>query len=140
VSSETPGIAQLQSLLDDSPYHGFLRMEIVELDPEAKRLVLRLPFRPEYERVKATGQVHGGPLASLIDAAGTFLMWGALGIPAPTVNLRVDYLRPAVRSALVATATVRRAGRTVAVVDVDVRDDQGRLVALGRGTYGAQAG
>jgi acyl-coenzyme A thioesterase PaaI-like protein len=90
----TPRVAELQALLDDSPFHGFLRMEVVALDPEARRLVLRLPFRPEYERGKDTGQVHGGPLASLVDIAGTFVMWGALGIPAPTVNLRVDYLRP----------------------------------------------
>jgi uncharacterized protein (TIGR00369 family) len=138
VSAATPGIAELQTLLDDSPFHGFLRMEIVALDPEEKRLVLRLPFRPEYQRMKATGQLHGGPVAALIDVAGTFVMWGAVGIPAPTVSLRVDYLRPAVRTALVATAAVRRAGRTVAVVDVEVHDEQGLLVALGRGTYGAQ--
>jgi acyl-coenzyme A thioesterase PaaI-like protein len=33
------------------------------------------------------------------------------------------------------TATVRRAGRTVGVVDVDVMDEKGALVAIGRATY-----
>ena len=32
------------------------------------------------------------------------------------------------------------AGRTVGVVDIDVLDDQGRLVAIGRGTYGTKEG
>ncbi len=41
---------------------------------------------------------------------------------------------------LAATATVRRAGRTVAVVDIDVHDAEGRLVAIGRGCYSAQPG
>jgi len=28
----------------------------------------------------------------------------------------------------------------VGVVDIDVLDDQGRLIAIGRGTYGTKAG
>ena len=46
----------------------------------------------------------------------------------------------AVGDALVATARVRRAGKTVAVVDIDVADEKGSLVAIGRGTYYPQAG
>ncbi len=38
------------------------------------------------------------------------------------------------------TARVRRAGKTVAVIDIDVFDDQDRLVAVGRGTYSGQKG
>ena len=41
---------------------------------------------------------------------------------------------------MTATAQVRRTGRMVAVVDIDVIDAEGRLVAIGRGCYGAQAG
>jgi uncharacterized protein (TIGR00369 family) len=41
---------------------------------------------------------------------------------------------------LTATANVRRLGRTIAVVDIDVADTEGRIVAVGRGCYGAQAG
>ena len=59
----------------------------------------------------------------------------AVGGGVPTINLRIDYLRPAVGSVLTGTARVRRAGRTVALVDVDVYDEQRVLVAVGRGTY-----
>ena len=41
----------------------------------------------------------------------------------------------AVSTALVGTGRLRRAGRTVGVVDVDVHDAEGRLVAVGRGCY-----
>jgi uncharacterized protein (TIGR00369 family) len=58
----------------------------------------------------------------------------------PTINFRVDYLRPAMTARLTATATVRRAGRTVAIVDIDVEDGEGRLVAVGRGCYATQPG
>jgi uncharacterized protein (TIGR00369 family) len=59
----------------------------------------------------------------------------SIGRPLPTINFRVDYLRPAVNTALTATARVRRAGRSVGVVDVDVADGEGRLIAVGRASY-----
>ena len=63
-----------------------------------------------------------------------------LGRGLPTINFRVDYLRPAVGTGLVATARVRRAGKSVGVVDVDVADEGGRLVAIGRATYSTLTG
>jgi uncharacterized protein (TIGR00369 family) len=53
----------------------------------------------------------------------------------PTVNFRVDYLRPAIDTALIAVARVRRAGKSVGVADVDVFNEKGVLLAIGRGTY-----
>jgi acyl-coenzyme A thioesterase PaaI-like protein len=40
----------------------------------------------------------------------------------------------------VAVARVRRAGKTASVVDVEVVDEEERLVALGRGTYSSNTG
>ena len=56
------------------------------------------------------------------------------------MNFRTDYLRPAIKTNLRAEARVRRVGRTVGVVDVDVLDDSGKLVAVGRGTFGSSTG
>ena len=64
----------------------------------------------------------------------------AVGGGVPTINFRVDYLRPSSGDHLLAVATARRVGRTVGVADVDVFDDQGRLTAIGRATYSAQVG
>ena len=58
----------------------------------------------------------------------------------PTMNFRTDYLRPVIGSAITAIARVRRAGKTASVVDIEVLDDEARLVALGRGTYSSNAG
>ena len=38
-------------------------------------------------------------------------------------------------TALIVTATVRRSGRLVGVVDVDVANEAGQLLAIGRATY-----
>ena len=63
-----------------------------------------------------------------------------LGGGVPTINIRIDYLKPAVGDALTAVARVRRTGRTVTVVDIDVMNEQDQLVAMGRGTYATLVG
>jgi len=97
-------------------------------------------MRQEIERRAGTRQFHGGPIAAFIDIVGDFAVGMAVGGGVPTINLRIDYVRPAMGSALTATARVRRSGRTVALVDVDVFDEQQSLVAVGRGTYSPQRG
>jgi uncharacterized protein (TIGR00369 family) len=133
-------LERLQAYLDNSPFIAFMRMRAKAIEPERETVVLELPMRAEFERGKGTGQYHGGVIATFIDVAGDFALALVVGGPVPTINLRVDYLRPATRTALTATARVRRAGRTVGVVDVDVHDDNGKLVAVGRGCYSAIPG
>jgi uncharacterized protein (TIGR00369 family) len=96
-------------------------------------------MRPEVERGKATGQWDGCPIAAVVDTVGDHALAISLGWPQPTVNFRVDYVRPAIKTALLATAVVRRIGKSVAVVDVDVLDEAKNLVAIGRATYSTAA-
>ena len=133
-------VEQIQAIFDASPFLGFLRLRVVALDHDAGTLTVVMPMRPELERRLGTGQFHGGPIAAFIDTVGDYAIGMALGGGVPTINLRIDYLRPAVGGSLTATARVRRAGRTVALVDVDVYDEQQTLVAVGRGTYSGQRG
>ena len=133
-------LERLQRYLDNSPFIAFMRMRAKAVEPEKETVVLEMPMRPEFERGKGTGQYHGGVIATFIDVAGDFAVALVVGGPVPTINLRVDYLRPATQTSLTATARVRRAGRTVGVVDIDVHDDSGKLVAVGRGTYSAIPG
>jgi uncharacterized protein (TIGR00369 family) len=131
---------QIQAAFDASPFLGFLGLKVVALDHEAGTLTVSMPMRPELERRLGSGQFHGGPLAAFIDSVGDYAIGMAVGGGVPTINLRIDYLRPAVGSVLTGTARVRRAGRTVALVDVDVYDEKQALVAVGRGTYSGQRG
>ena len=131
---------QIQASLDESPFAAFCGLRAEEVDKPAGRLVLRMPMRPELERLAGSGQMHGGPIACLIDTAGCYATMLVLGHGVPTINFRTDYLRPVIDTDLRAVAVVRRAGRTVAVADVDVFDDRERLVATGRATFGSRAG
>ena len=128
-------ISELQANLDRSPFIAFLGLKVVEADPAREQVTMTCTMRPEFERGAGTGQWHGGPLAAIIDTVGDYVLVMALRRGLPTINFRVDYLRPAIKTGLVITAVVRRAGKSVGVVDVDVFDDRKALVAVGRAAY-----
>jgi uncharacterized protein (TIGR00369 family) len=129
------GKEELQRRLAHSAFIDFLNLTVLTADPAGERVVMRAQMRPEFERGRGTGQWHGGPIAAIVDTVGDYALVMLLGRPLPTVNFRVDYLRPAIGTALVVTAKVRRNGRLVGVVDIDVENEAGQLVAIGRATY-----
>jgi uncharacterized protein (TIGR00369 family) len=126
---------EIQKMLDVSPFNLFLGLTVVTADPARQEVTMRSPMRPEFERRPGSKQWHGGVIASVIDTVGDFAVGMMVGRGLPTVNFRVDYLKPAVDTALVAVSRVRRAGKSVGVADVDVFDEKGALLAIGRGTY-----
>jgi len=128
-------IAELQANLDRSPFISFLGLKVVEADPAREQVTMTCSMRPEFERGAGTGQWHGGPLAAIIDTVGDYALVMALRRGLPTINFRVDYLRPAINTSLLITARVRRAGKSVGVVDIDVLDDRKVLIAVGRASY-----
>ena len=125
---------QIQERLLDSPFNAFLDLEVVTADPEKQEVVMRLKMRPEFERLAGTGQWHGGPIAAAIDTVGDYALAMLFGKPLPTINLRVDYLRPG-KGTLTLVARIRRSGKSVGVVDVDVLNEGGELAAIGRASY-----
>ncbi|MDI4235609.1 PaaI family thioesterase [Bradyrhizobium sp. 31Argb] len=127
--------ADIQKMLDVSPFNLFLGLTVMDADPVKQEVTMRSAMRPEFERRPGSKQWHGGVIASVIDTVGDFAVGMMVGRGLPTVNFRVDYLRPAVDTALVAVSRVRRAGKSVGVADVDVFDEKGSLLAIGRGTY-----
>lgn len=132
---------QIETYLKTSPFVAFMGLELAHLDPVAGRLALKMGLRPEFERSAGqTGRWHGGLISALADTAGDFALIMTESAPPPTVNIRVDYLRPAAGPSLTATATVRKAGRSIAFVDVEIATADGTLVAIARANYATAGG
>lgn len=127
--------ALLRRHLAGGAFQKFLGLELLEFDAELGAVTLRAPWRIDFERGPGTLQWHGGPIAALIDVAGDFALIARLRRAIPTIDLRIDYLRPAIDTDLLVVARTLRAGRSIGVVDIDVRDKAGRSVAVGRGSY-----
>lgn len=96
---------------------------------------IRLPFREEFLRLDGSDWLHGGIISALIDIAGDYAIMTRTGVGVPTIDLRIDYLRPARRGDLVAIGRAVKVGRTISTADVEVRDAAGEIVAIGRGVY-----
>jgi uncharacterized protein (TIGR00369 family) len=108
------------------PFALTLGMELVSATPE--EVVGRLAWR---EELCTTGDaLHGGALMSLADNLGGVCAY--LNLPAgagtATISSSTNFLRGVREGNVTATARPLRVGRTVIVVQTELRDDAGRLV------------
>jgi len=141
MSTEEPVTRKtLETLLSGSPFQKLLGLRLEAFSVAEQTVTIRTVYGTNVERSDGSAQYHGGVIASLIDIAGDFALIAVLGHGVPTINFRVDFLRPAGPVDLLAVARVRRSGRTVGVVDIDVVDTNDKLIALGRGCYGTRPG
>ena len=119
-------------MLAGSQVHARLGLEFVEWSPNG----VALRFRPEtWTRDAASGAIHGGILATALDTAACFAAIAAAGVDCSTLDLRCDYLRPALDEEFVVRGIPLRAGRRIAWADATITTREGRLVATGRGTF-----
>ena len=105
---------------------------------EEGRAVVNL--QAEEWHLNAMGAVHGGLISTLIDVS----MAEALDTVAEegeqpfTIQITVNYMKPAKQGTLTSTAEVRMGGERVTIVEAEVmQDDDGNeeVVALATGTY-----
>ena len=99
------------------------------------RVLLRFKVDPRHLQIH--GVVHGGVLAALADTAGGLASYMAcpLGTRVATVEMKINYLEGVERGSITADARVVRIGKHLSVVDCDVTDNSGRLVAKALMTF-----
>lgn len=117
------------------PFNRWLGMRIDRVDEQVA--VLRIPFRDELVGDPVRPAMHGGVLSTLADTAGGLAVFARVageGGRASTVDLRIDYLRPAALEDLVCEARVLRLGNRVAVTRMTVVQGD-RTVAEAHGVY-----
>jgi uncharacterized protein (TIGR00369 family) len=88
------------------------------------------------------GTLHGGVLCDIADAAMGFAYATTLadGESFTTIELKINYLRPVWKARLRATGRVVKKGRKVGLVECDVTDEKGNLVARASSTCLTLAG
>jgi len=119
--------APLSELLAAVPFVAALGIEVVSATPD--EVVARLAWRAEL--CTAGGALNGGALMSLADNTGG--MCAFLNLPAgagtATISSSTNFLRGVREGSVTATSRPLRVGRTVIVVETELRDDDSRLVA-----------
>ncbi|MCK9517963.1 MAG: PaaI family thioesterase [Dehalococcoidia bacterium] len=125
---------------DEFPLHRTLGLKLEEARTGFARI--RLDTSP-LTLGGVGGSVHGGVLAAMVDIVMLRALFATIepgDQPAGTADLDITYLRPALGKRIYAEATVLRKGRQLAVTEVSILDDSGKLCAKGRTIYAFRAG
>ena len=104
-------------------------------DAEIGRAKLRMKVQPRHMQIH--GVVHGGVLASLADTAAGLALYLALprGSRAATVEMKINFLEPVHDGTVFAEARILRQGKYLAVLECDLTDDRGKMVAKALMTF-----
>jgi uncharacterized protein (TIGR00369 family) len=114
------------------PYFRLISMEIETLAWGRSRLVVEV----KEDHLQPFGMVHGGVFSSLIDAAAFWAVYPCLDEAdgMTTVEMKLNYLAPAVEGRLAAEGRAVKVGRTLSLGEASVTNGQGRLLAHGTAT------
>jgi uncharacterized protein (TIGR00369 family) len=142
-------VAGLRSIFEDRiVFNSVLGLKIVELRPE--QVVGRIAMRPELVGHYSFNRLHGGVASAGLDAMGGLAVMAAIGarhmdeLPAQrlqrfgklgTIDLRIDYLRPAIGESFELRAEVLRLGSRVASTRMEFLGADGKLLSSGAGAY-----
>ena len=133
--SDTMDHTTLAALIDGCPFHRWLGLELAGFDADAGTVTIAMTLKPEMSRSDEGVELHGGITAALIDIAGDYAVAVKIGSGVPTIDLRVDYLKMGRGTRVEAFARAVRLGRSIGTVDIEVRDETGAVIAVGRGKY-----
>ena len=124
---------KLDGYVHESAFAKHLDMRVA--DPDDGSSTVMMPINPSH--LQEAGRVQGGIIVALADYA----MYRAIklllkdGEATTTIEIKVNFLAAAEKGELTATAKIISAGRRLMVGEMEVRDQDGKLVAQGLGTY-----
>jgi uncharacterized protein (TIGR00369 family) len=121
--------------LANNPVLKFVGIKLLEVT--AGHATLMLPLREELHN--SMGLIQGGILGVLADVAGGVALYSVLPDPAkvviPTIEFKLNFLRPARQEDILGRGRVTHHGRQIALCQVDISSLQETLLATGLFTY-----
>jgi uncharacterized protein (TIGR00369 family) len=133
MTTEVPSIEAVQKLITRGPFHQWLGLRVLKV--EEGLIELRATWREEWVVNPDKRYTHGGVLAALVDLAADWALVARTGRGVPTLDMRVDYHRPAMPGDLLARGRAIKWGSQFSVAQAEVFDKDDALVASGRGLY-----
>ena len=131
-------------------YPPFFKLLGITYEPlGGGNLAIKIAMRDELTG-RSGGPLHGGVVSTMLDIIGGIVTALELkkqieGLPLEeqarkmdsvnTIDLRVDYIRPARGKEFTATGSLLRSGRKLAVARMELRNEEDLLLAVGTGTY-----
>jgi uncharacterized protein (TIGR00369 family) len=126
-------VDKVNQLVNRSPYFTLLSMRLSKVGAGFSELQIDLAEK----HLQPFGFVHGGVYASIIDAAAFWSLYYDIDdqeTGVTTVDLKLNYLAPAVSGKLIAKGRQIKMGKTLGYADAEVTDAKGRILAHGTST------
>lgn len=149
VTFEPAFIDALKDLFEEKiVFNQSLGLKVTSILPD--RVTGRIDMRPSLVGHYAYNRIHGGVVSAGLDAMAGLAIMAAIGArhmdetPAQrmhrfaklgTIDLRVDYLRPAIGEFFELRAEVLRLGSRVASTRMEFLGADGQLLSTGAGAY-----
>ena len=130
------------------PFNQLLGLEMVDCDRE--KACLRFSMRQDLVGNRSQGILHGGASASVLDTVGGLAVMASILYQEDirdrgsmvkrirhlgTIDMRVDYLRPGWGEHFEARASILRTGNRVAVVRMELCNEDEVMIAAGTASY-----
>ena len=118
----------IEDIYERMPYYSTIGMDVKEIANGKARIELLMK-----KELSQNGMIHGGVLASLIDASCACAAFSATKFVGfvTTIDLQVSYLKPVSKGMIIATAECLRAGKNVLFCESKIRNEEGELVCVG---------
>jgi uncharacterized protein (TIGR00369 family) len=108
-------------------------MKIVDVSPGFSVVEIEL----SQKHLQPFGFVHGGVFAALVDAAAFWAVFYQIenqNAGATTVDVKLNYLAPAVSGKIIAKGRQIKLGKTLGYAEAEVSTESGKLLAHGTST------
>ena len=125
-------VAAVAAEVNSSPYFQLLSMTILELGEGTSRLEIAVGKKHH----QPFGMVHGGVFSSLVDATAFWAVFPLLeeGQGLTTVEMKLNYLAPSAAGTMTAAGRCLKLGKTLALGEAQIHDQEKRLLAHGTAT------
>lgn len=126
-------IKRVSQIVNTCPYFKLLSMKIRDVGVGFSVLEIDLSEK----HLQPFGFVHGGVFASIIDAAAFWAVFYEIedqNAGVTTVDLKLNYLAPAVSGRLMAKGRQIKLGKTLGYAEAEVTDKSGKILAHGTST------
>ena len=132
--SDADMLARFQNSKKRPPCSDTLRMRLVEVEQDAKRI--RMAFDVSESFANPTGAVQGGFITAMLDEAIStcIIIASNVTMTAPTLEMKTSYLRRLMPGKAFVDARIVKLGRSAAFSEAECFDADGKLVATASAT------
>jgi uncharacterized protein (TIGR00369 family) len=132
--SDEEMLTRFQSSKKRPPCTETLGMRLTHVDQG--RQIIRMEFDAAPAFANPTGAIQGGFIAAMLDEAMSTccIIASNVTMNAPTLEMKISYLRPLFVGKATGEARMLRLGRSVAFVEADLLNPEGEIVARASAT------